>query len=106
MTLVLYTTEEAATILRVRQSWLQRQAAARKIPFTMLGGCYRFTAIHLATIVQIFEKEPGSAATSSKTDPVPIGRGRGLRRPERPCSSIAPLRARPRGEHRSQRYVA
>ena len=34
---------EAAYILRVKQSWLERQAAARKIPFTMLGGAYKFT---------------------------------------------------------------
>jgi hypothetical protein len=31
----LYTAAEAAEILRVKKSWLERQAAARKIPFTM-----------------------------------------------------------------------
>ena len=52
----LYTAEEAAEILRVKKSWLERQAAARKIPFTMLGGSYRFTFAHLAAIVQMHEE--------------------------------------------------
>ena len=56
--LTLHTSKEASTILRVRQSWLERQAATRKIPFTMLGGSYRFTTEHLAQIVRIFEAEP------------------------------------------------
>ena len=51
MTLAVHTLDEAAAILRVKPSWLERQAAARKIPFTMLGGSYRFTADHLAAIV-------------------------------------------------------
>jgi excisionase family DNA binding protein len=57
-TIVIYTVAEAAAILRVKKSWLERQAAARKIPFTMLGGAYRFTAEHLAAIVRINEKSP------------------------------------------------
>ena len=63
----LYTAEEAATVLRVRQSWLERQAAARKVPFTMLGGSYRFTTDHLAQIVRIFEStpDPGCRVTAS-----------------------------------------
>jgi len=40
---ILYT-DEAAAILRVTKSWLERQAAARRVPFTKLGGGYRFTA--------------------------------------------------------------
>ena len=57
----LYTAAEAAEILRVKQSWLERQAAARKIPFTMLGGAYRFTDGHLAAIVQINDRTIRSA---------------------------------------------
>ena len=56
--LILYTTEEAAEILRVKKSWLERQAAARKIPFTMLGGGYRFTSAHLSAIVRMHEQAP------------------------------------------------
>lgn len=54
----LYTAAEAAVILRVKTSWLERRAAARKIPFTMLGGSYRFTGDHLAAIVQMHEQLP------------------------------------------------
>ena len=57
-TLTLYTTEEAAEILRVKKSWLERQAAARKIPFTMLGRSYRFTSAHLCAIVRMYEQAP------------------------------------------------
>ena len=58
MTLAIHTLDEAAAILRVKPSWLERQAAARKIPFTMLGGSYRFTADHLAAIVALHENRP------------------------------------------------
>ncbi len=58
MTLAVHTLDEAAAILRVKPSWLERQAAARKIPFTLLGGSYRFTADHLAAIVALHEYRP------------------------------------------------
>jgi excisionase family DNA binding protein len=70
-----HTAEEAAEILKVKQSWLERQAAARKIPFTMLGGSYRFSDRHLAEIVQMNEMPPA-----------PVARGRF------PASSPAPGR--------------
>jgi len=57
----LYTATEAAKILKVKESWLERQAAARKIPFTMLGGAYRFTDGHLAAIVQTNDRTIRSA---------------------------------------------
>jgi excisionase family DNA binding protein len=63
--LTLYTSEEAAAILRVTTSWLERQAAARRVPFTMLGGGYRFTAEHLAQIVDIFEEAAAPRAPAS-----------------------------------------
>jgi excisionase family DNA binding protein len=94
----LYTAAEAAEILRVKQSWLERQAAARKIPFTMLGGAYRFTDGHLAAIVQMHEKMPS-----------PSGNARGSRsrspRPGKPAPAVAngvtPLRPRPSSRRRS-----
>ena len=58
----IHTLEEAAVILRVKKSWLEKQAAARRIPFTMLGGAYHFTSAHLAAIVDIHE----SAAIASR----------------------------------------
>jgi excisionase family DNA binding protein len=90
---VVYTVEEAATILRVRPSWLERRAAERKIPFTMLGGSYRFTDSHLAQIVEMFEMAP-----ARREEHRPARRGR---RPA-PVAALAtaglggPLRPRPR----------
>ena len=57
---VVRTLDEASVILRVRKSWLERQAAARKIPFTMLGGAYHFTAEHIVEIIRINEKLPAA----------------------------------------------
>ena len=89
----LYTAEEVAEILRVKKSWLERQAAARKIPFTMLGGSYRFTFAHLAAIVQMHEEAPAPPAETRD-------RGTSSRRPstgQDPVSrGLAPLRPRPR----------
>jgi excisionase family DNA binding protein len=95
---MLYTTAEAATILRVKKSWLERQAAARKIPFTMLGGCYRFAPAHLAEIVRLNEQLPAWQATSPRT-------GHRQSRTAIPSAGDqpAPLRARPR---RGPRRVA
>jgi excisionase family DNA binding protein len=56
--LAIHTTAEAAVILRVTESWLKRRAAARRIPFTMLGGSYRFTTGHLAEIARMNEMTP------------------------------------------------
>lgn len=64
--LVLHTAEEAA---RVKQSWLERQAAARKIPFAMLGGSYRFSDRHLDEIVRTNEQVPVPATPDSQPAP-------------------------------------
>jgi excisionase family DNA binding protein len=48
---LLFTPEEAAERLRVRESWLRRRAAARQIPCTFLGKHLRFSAADLAAIV-------------------------------------------------------
>jgi excisionase family DNA binding protein len=88
---VLYTAEEAAVILRVKKSWLGRQAAARKIPFTMLGRSYRFTSTQLDMIVRMHEVAPAPAAAS------PGHRSRAVsKRPPAAGRSPAPLRPRPR----------
>jgi excisionase family DNA binding protein len=48
---LLYTPAEAAAVLRVRESWLRRRAAARQIPCTFLGRHLRFSPADLAAIV-------------------------------------------------------
>jgi excisionase family DNA binding protein len=91
--IAVHTIDEAAAILRVKPTWLERQAAARKIPFTMLGGSYHFTSDHLITIIRQFERRPAAEITESSKRSI-------ARRaaPGRPPTDIktTPLRPRPR----------
>jgi excisionase family DNA binding protein len=87
-----HTAEEAAEILKVKQSWLERQAAARKIPFTLLGGSYRFSDRHLAEIVQMNEVPPVPVARDAPPPPHPR-RNAGTADPA--VTAIASLRPRP-----------
>jgi excisionase family DNA binding protein len=88
-----YTPAEAALILRVTKSWLERQAAARKIPFTMLGHSYRFTPAHLTAIVRMHEQLP--AAPDSRGDSRTRSRHLSAER-HVGGQAPAPLRPRPR----------
>lgn len=98
----LFTTAEAAEILKVKKSWLERQAAARKIPFTMLGGAYRFTDGHLAAIVQMYEMMPSPSGNARDS------RSRS-KRASKPApaagNGVAPLRARPRNRKHDSRIT-
>ena len=87
----LYTADEAAVILRVKPRWLKRQAAMRKVPFTMLAGSYRFSARHLEEIMRLHEKAPESDAPSE----VSRQRPRRHRAAGAASAGDAPLRARP-----------
>lgn len=98
--LALYTADEAAGILRVKKSWLERQAAARKIPFTMLGRSYRFTSAHLAAIVQMHEQAPTPSAWRENRDTRPP---RHNTEPRGTSGRSAPLRPRP---HKGPRRAA
>ena len=86
--IAVHTLDEAAAILRVKPSWLQRRAAARSIPFTMLGGAYHFTAEHIAEIVRLNEKLPLAGSTAAG------GRGRKARGTGGSAANITPLKAR------------
>lgn len=94
----IHTTDEAAAILRVKPSWLERQAAARRIPFTMLGGSYRFSDRHLAEIIRLNEVTPGrsSKAASGAARPGQNKKRKNQRREDDPAGTVTPLRARPR----------
>lgn len=87
--LAAHTLQEAAAILRVKPSWLERQAAARRIPFAMLGGSYRFTSGHLAAMVQLHECVPAMAAWDRGTDTRP-------QRSHQPPEPLMPTPLRPR----------
>jgi len=96
--LSVHTLSEAAVLLRVKESWLERQAAARKIPFSMLGGSYRFTADHLAEIVRINEKRP-----AAEPEPIAVPRTRHRRND---MSSVTQLRPRPEGRRNGRTITA
>jgi excisionase family DNA binding protein len=70
VSMAVHTLDEAASILRVKSSWLERQAASRKIPFTMLGGSYHFTSDHLIAIIRQFERHPMAEITDEPEHPV------------------------------------
>jgi len=91
--LAVYTKFEAAEILRVKVSWLERRAAKRLIPFSMLGGEYRFTDEHLQAILRLNESTPSAAPPEATVmEPAPRRRRTGPR--PTPRTSVAPLRAR------------
>ena len=54
----LYTTAEAASILKVRESWLKTKAAARLIPCTFIGKHLRFSDDDLAEIMKAGARQP------------------------------------------------
>ena len=85
-----YTLPEAARLLKVRESWLERQAAARRIPFTMLAGSYRFTGEHLVQIVRMHESKPAAEAWP----PAGRGRPRVTANPRPPAGGVTALRPR------------
>jgi hypothetical protein len=88
---LLYTADEAALMLRVKPRWLKRQAAARKVPFTILAGSYRFSARHLEEITRMHEKVPESRGSSE----VPRQRPHRHRAVDAADGSDAPLQSRP-----------
>jgi excisionase family DNA binding protein len=63
-----YTADEAAVILRCSADWLKRRAAARLIPFTMLGGSYRFSNAHLQEIIRLNEHPPADRTEQPKRE--------------------------------------
>ncbi len=88
----MHTAEEAARLLKVKRSWLERQAAARKIPFSMLGGSYHFSDRHLAEIIRLNEVAPApSHRVQRPARSLPDSRRTG----DSP-GTVAPLRPRPR----------
>lgn len=54
----LFRPSEIAEALGCSEWWVKEQARRRRIPFTRVGGAYRFTADHVAEIVALFEERP------------------------------------------------
>jgi excisionase family DNA binding protein len=99
-----YTPDEAAVILKVSADWLKRRAAARKIPFTMLGGSYRFSSAHLQEIIRLNEHLPADHAGQPKR-----GRSRRVPRTGRQqagAAEVTQLRPRPASARRKNQSAA
>jgi excisionase family DNA binding protein len=101
----IFTKSEAAEILRVRESWLEKKAAARRIPFTKLGGSYHFTAEHLQRIAAEFEEMPVFAIQRSLTTQ-PVPRRKRREPPQTADPRVVPLRARPPRTPRQKNVAA
>lgn len=55
----LYTAEQVADdALQCTASWLKEMARQRRIPFSMVGGQYRFSSAHIEEIIRLFEQKP------------------------------------------------
>lgn len=55
-----YTAAQVAEQLQIKESWLRARCEGREVPFTMLGGSYRFTDAHIEAIVRQYEQTPAS----------------------------------------------
>ena len=87
-----YRPAEVARLLRCSEWWVKEQARRRRIPYSWIGGSYRFTDDHIAEIIRLFEVRPNSQAID------PAEAAATLRpRPQRPCEPATRLRARPPG---------
>jgi Helix-turn-helix domain len=86
----LYRPAQVAKKLGCSEWWVKEQARQRRIPFSWIGGSYRFTDEHVVEIIRLFEVRPehggpaGSAAGTSTTS----------KRPETPAAPVTRLRAR------------
>lgn len=87
-----YTADEAAAILRCKPSWLKEQARLRAIPFTLIGGSYRWTAGHLNEILALREHRPQAPARTSGSAPRKAPR---LPDPPAEAPEVPLLQARP-----------
>lgn len=54
----LYRPGEVAKRLRCSEWWVKEQARKRRIPYSWIGGSYRFTEEHIKEIIRIFHVEP------------------------------------------------
>jgi hypothetical protein len=98
-----YLPRDIAKALHCSEWWVKEQARKGVIPFSKVGGSYRFSADHFDEIMRIFEKRPSEPARVA-TDAVPASR-----RPARtmPAEPVAKLTARtPRRAQKTPRSAA
>ncbi len=62
--LVLHSAADVARMLGCSEWWVKEQARKRRIPYSFIGGSYRFTDGHVAEIVRLFEVRPADGSES------------------------------------------
>lgn len=100
----IYTADEAAAILKCSADWLKRRAAARKIPFTMLGGSYRFNNVHLNEIIRLNEHLPADRTAQPKLER--SRRAARAARQQADGAEVTQLRPRPASARRKNKPAA
>jgi hypothetical protein len=91
----LYSPAEIAKALGCSEWWVKEQARRRRIPYSWIGGSYKFTAEQLAEIIHASEVRPQPTAPQSAA-----GERRPRRRLAAPALPTAQLRARPQPQRR------
>ncbi|WMX46334.1 DNA-binding protein [Streptomyces roseicoloratus] len=89
----LHTAKEVAEALGCSVWWVKERARRRLVPFTYVGGAYRFTAEHVAEIVRLHEEFPARAPQRpAPPAPVPPSREPGAVRPGPKLTARPPRR--------------
>jgi excisionase family DNA binding protein len=83
---------EVAALLGCSEWWVKEQARRRRVPFTKVGGAYRFTDEHLYEIIRIFEHRPSQ---TQKSDDGTIPQRRAVPGRSRSATAHVQLRAQP-----------
>ena len=86
----LYRPADVAKMLHCSEWWVKEQARKRRIPFSLIGGSYRFTDEHVAEVIRLFEQRP----ESNNTVPASTARVAPLRTLSSSLSEADVLRAR------------
>ncbi|WP_078510383.1 helix-turn-helix domain-containing protein [Streptomyces himastatinicus] len=101
----LYRPEEIAEALGCSAWWVKDRAQRGLIPHARIGRAYRFTARHLAEIIQLYEECPtrsaGNAAAVAAASTPPAARTRAAQ-PPRPTTAPTTGRLRARPPRRTQ----
>lgn len=87
--LPLHRPADVARMLQCSEWWVKEQARKRRIPFSLIGGSYRFTDEHVAEVIRLFEQRPESNGNGTV-----IAVGPARKRSPATSETSAPLRAR------------
>lgn len=94
---------DVAKALHCSEWWVKEQARRGRIPFSRVGGRYRFTAEHFAEIMRIFESRPGNGRPAESSGTANAAAPAQRRQAARMTAPVTRLTARtPRRAERSQ----